>query len=91
MCISSSLFDCYDDNAHGASFLSPDKKHKVIMFMIGFVDDTSSQVKDFITHPQPPINTLIQKMSTDAQLWNNLLWTSGEALELPKCSYHIIQ
>jgi hypothetical protein len=29
-------------------------------------------------------------MQSDAQLWNDLLWTSGGALELPKCTYHVI-
>ena len=30
------------------------------------------------------------KMQDDAQLWNNLLWSSGGCLELHKCGYHTI-
>ena len=29
-------------------------------------------------------------MQEDAQLWNDLLWSSGGCLELPKCGYHTI-
>jgi hypothetical protein len=27
-------------------------------------------------------------LTQDSQLWSDLLWTSGGALELPKCIYH---
>jgi hypothetical protein len=29
-------------------------------------------------------------MRFDAQLWHNLLWTSGGALKLTKCKYHLM-
>ena len=29
-------------------------------------------------------------MQHDSQLWNDLLWTSGGKLELPKCGYHTV-
>jgi len=34
---------------------------------------------------------LVERMSHDSQLWNDLLWTSGGALELPKCSFQVIE
>jgi hypothetical protein len=37
-----------------------------------------------------PPEALIAMMQHDAQLWSDLLWASGGALELPKCTYHFI-
>ena len=88
--ISSKLFDVYDTEATGATFLSPDRSFQISIYMIGFVDDTKSQVNAFDTSPQPPIETMIHKMGKDAQLWNDLLWCSGGALELKKCSFYAI-
>ena len=51
MFISSILFDCYDNKAAGAIFWSLDEKVKVTICMVGFVDDTSSQVSNFTSHP----------------------------------------
>jgi hypothetical protein len=56
--------------------------------MIGFVDDSTGQVNDFLSNTQPDPETLAQIMKIDAQLWSDLLWISGGSLELPKCSYH---
>ena len=33
----------------------------------------------------------MQTMESDVQLWNDLLWSSGGALEHSKCSFHVIQ
>jgi hypothetical protein len=35
--------------------------------------------------------TTMEKVTQDAQLWNNLLYTSGGKLELSKCSFHPLQ
>lgn len=45
----------------------------------------------FDNSPQPTTAQLVQTMETDAQLWNDLLWASGGALEQSKCSFHLIQ
>ena len=29
-------------------------------------------------------------MTTDAQLWHDILWVTGGKLELTKCGYHLI-
>ena len=58
--------------------------------MIGFVDDSNGQVNAFLQSPQPSPEELISKMQEDAQTWNDLLWSSGGALELTKCSYQIL-
>jgi hypothetical protein len=59
--------------------------------MIGFVDDRTGQANAFLLDTQPHVEYLVARMrKDDAQLWNNLLWASGGALELPKCPYHVI-
>ena len=88
--ISSVLVDCYSDTAKGAEFESPDKQITQQVYMIGFVDDTTSQHNQFKMDKQPSLEDLLQGMQHDAQLWNNLLWSSGGALELPKCFYQIL-
>jgi hypothetical protein len=58
--------------------------------MIGFVDDSTGQANAFLLDNQPSAETLVERMRLDAQLWSDLLWASGGALELPKCTYHVI-
>jgi len=90
-CIMSSvLFDCHETKAHGAIFQSPDKTETIKVFMIGYVDDCTGQVNEFLSDQQPHPNILIDRMQHDAQLWSDLLWASGGALELPKCTYHVV-
>jgi hypothetical protein len=62
----------------------------VNLSMVGFVDDSTGQVNQFLAHEQPTPSQLATIMKNDAQLWSNLLWLSGGLLELPKCSYHHI-
>jgi hypothetical protein len=88
--ISSVLFDCFETRAHGATFESPDKSQSITIYMVGFVDDSTGQVNQFHSNIQPNPESLLVLMRKDAQLWNDLLWTSAGALELPKCSYHLL-
>ena len=89
--ISSVLFDCHASRANGAVFSTPDKSFQVTLYMLGFVDDTSNRTNDFFSDPQPSIQHLLDLMSHDAQLWQNLLHSSGGDLELPKCSFHHVR
>jgi len=89
--VASALFDAFEEKAHGASFYSYDGKIHIKVYMIGFVDDCSQQVNDFRAHPQPSETRLITVMKHDAQLWSDLLWASGGALEIPKCSFQLIK
>jgi hypothetical protein len=56
--------------------------------MIGFVDDSYACVNDFTSPIQSPA-LLLERATADAQLWNDLLSSSGGALETPKCVYHL--
>ena len=88
--VCSALFDALESTATGAQFTSPNRKYSIRLHMIGFVDDCSQRVNRFNDHPQPSNEKLVQIMQQEAQLWNDLLWTSGGALEQTKCSYHLI-
>ena len=85
------LFDALEARAHGATFTSYDQSIKISMFIVGFVDDCTQRVNEFSAQSQPNDERLMALMERDVQLWNDLLWTSGGALEQSKCSFHIIQ
>ncbi|KAL7574197.1 hypothetical protein ACA910_014872 [Epithemia clementina (nom. ined.)] len=89
-CISSVLFSMFDDVANGAQFVSPDRQYRVQIFLVGFVDDTSSSVNDFLAPSPLPVAHYVQKAQHDAQKWNDILQLSGGALNLQKCSYHVM-
>lgn len=58
--------------------------------MVGFVDDSTGSGNDFQPQVQESLPTMITRMQSDAQLWNNLLYTTGGKLELSKCSFHLL-
>jgi hypothetical protein len=88
--ISSVLFDVYEGHAKGAYFQCPKGTHSINIFMVGFVDDTSGSVNDFLQSTIQSPDHYIALATNDAQLWNNVLLLSGGALELTKCSYHFM-
>ena len=85
------LFDAFQEATPGAKFASFNGKTEITIHMIGFVDDCTQRVNEFQAEVQPSAGTLLNKMQSDAQKWNDLLWTSGGALEIPKCSFHLIE
>ena len=86
--VSSILFNCYESRAHGAVFESPDRSIRLQIYRVGFVDDTCGYVNKFEQHIPPTPAEMISLLTHDSQLWSDLLWLSGGALELPKCTYH---
>lgn len=89
--ISSTLFDCYEKEAHGAIFESPDGSIHVKLFMTGFVDDTNSRTNDFLASTPPTEDELLSLATKDAQWWSDLLWSSGGKLEPAKSNFHHIR
>jgi hypothetical protein len=85
--LSSTLFDCHQERAHGAVFESPDRTVSLSFSMVGFVDGSTGTVNWFEIN-DATIETLLARLQTDAQLWHDLLWCSGGMLEISKCSYH---
>jgi hypothetical protein len=71
--------------------MSPgDGTHQVRIGMVGFVDNSTGSCNDFRPQDQVSIHTLGKRMEHDAQLWNDILHIPGQALELPKCSFHLL-
>ena len=89
--ICSALFDALAQSTTGATFISHDGRTKLKLHMVGFVDDCTQRVNDFQAENQPTAAQLCSRMQHEAQQWNNLLWASGGALEIPKCSFHLIE
>jgi exonuclease III len=89
--VSSTLFDCYEEQAHAAYYCDPTRNLEVQLGMTGFVDDCGGQVTDHQAGGAPDRERLRQKVEHNAQSWTNLLSASGGALELTKCSCHMVQ
>jgi hypothetical protein len=89
--VSSTLFDAFQQWTPGAEFVSFDGKDSLTLHMVGFVDDCTQRANSFRAEPQPTAEELTHRMANEAQKWNDLLWSSGGALEIPKCSFHLIQ
>lgn len=89
--VCSALFDALEAQAHGAVFTDYAKTTKEKLYITGFVDDCTQRINMFEADTQPTTQQLLSLMQKDAQLWNDLLWASGGALEQPKCSFHLIQ
>ena len=86
------LFDCYDTKAHPATYTTPKGNHKTVLGLIGFVDDNGGQTNEFDSDGSEETTArLIKNTSKNAQLWANLLQVSGGAIEMAKCSVHVIQ
>ena len=72
--ISSKLFQCFDSKAYGMEFVSPTGDITFKLTIIGYVDDTA------VISSAPPgssMKTLLDRTASDAQLWNDILFTSG--------------
>jgi hypothetical protein len=90
--LSSSLFDCYDTVVHPATYQAPGGSTPLTLGMIGFVDDCNGQTNSFADDGSlETLRTLITQTKANAQAWNDLLTASGGALEVSKCSCHILQ
>jgi hypothetical protein len=90
--VSSILFDSYESIAHLATYSNPSGDKNLALGMIGFVDDCNGQTNSF--HKEETGDTvkgLLQQTSLNAQAWSSLLRASGGALEMSKCSCHVLQ
>ena len=90
--LDSVLYDCYDSKNVPAVYCTPDKRNRISLGMAGFVDDSNGQTNRFETDENERTWKLIlQAAQKNAQLWTNLLHASGGALELSKCSFHLLR
>ena len=89
--ISSTLCDAHQQISKGAKFVSVDGQHSAHITMVGFVDDCTGTCNDFQPQLQATTDNITNTMAKDAQTWNDILWCSGGKLELPKCSFHVLE
>ena len=89
--LSSTLFDCYDTVASSASYVDTEDTITSNLGLIGFVDGCNGQTNDFTADGSlQTLHSLIAQTERNAQHWADLLRASGGALELSKCSSHIL-
>ena len=90
--LSSTLFDCYDTVVSPATYIASEIPTQTTLGMIGFVDDCNGQTNDFLSDgSSATVQRLVTQTQQNVQEWNDLLSASGGALELSKCSCHILQ
>jgi hypothetical protein len=88
---SSTYVDLQDQHSHGATYVSANGLHKLRIYMTGLVEDNNLQtVEDAFQHA-PNTNGIADQMNHATQVWNGTLWTSGGALALSKCQYHLME
>jgi hypothetical protein len=88
---SSIYFDLQDCLSHGATYFSANGLHCIRICMTGFVDDNNLQTVENAFFHEANTNALVAHMNHDAQICNDTLWTSGGALALSKCQYHLME
>ena len=89
--LSSLLYDSYELHSHPAQYCNPDWSNACRVSMVGFVDDSNGQVNSFYEDENPTnLVSMVNKAKTNATVWSQLLQSTGGALELSKCSYHVL-
>eukprot|EP00957_Ditylum_brightwellii_P145793 11101774-Ditylum_brightwellii.AAC.1 len=81
--ISSTIYDIYKQSANRAEFVSPDQDIRILLVILGFVDNVNNQVNKFRNN-EVMVQELLENMQQDSQLWAMLLWITGDLLELHK-------
>ncbi len=82
--ISSLLYQCHRELNQGALLHDPITKEELINYLVGFVDDNTL----FVTHQSK--ESIAECMRASLQSWERLLYTTGGALALEKCEYHVV-
>ena len=85
--ISSILFGCHNQKAHGLTTASPNVDIEVLFSIIGFFDNSTC-----VTGRKrgETVDQLLVRVKNDAQLCHDLLWASGGKLDLQKYGFHLI-
>ena len=89
----SRLVDIHERVGHGAAYSYPDGTTDdplidIVIAILSFVDDCnlSNTGAKYET-----VKDILRRTQTDAQLWNDLIRSSGGALQLTKCFMQVIQ
>ncbi len=74
-----------------AMYITPDRSETIELGMVEFVDDSNGQTNLFASEESHSTQQqVLTQLKDNAQLWSDLLGVSGGALELTKCSYHVV-
>ena len=88
--ISNIIIQAHESCANGAVYASPDCSKMTKLALVAFVDNVLGRINAFRSPSNPDLQDLIALMQHNAQLWNDLLWSTGGALELANCQTHLI-
>ena len=90
--LSCTTIDRSDTKASPATYSNPAGTTKAQIGIAGFVDDCNVHTNKFEADgSSSTVSSLLNQAQKNAQLWTDLLSASGGALEVSKCSCHIIQ
>ena len=87
--ISNKIVKCYKHQAHGAVYSDPEEHHKIAIHIAGFVDDKTLFSNCFYCLDSE-VEEVISRLKEDTQLFSNLLWATGGAMEPRKCNYSVL-
>ena len=87
---SSIYFHLQSKLSNGATYHSANGQTSSKIHMTGFVDDNNLQTNEDAFHHEPDTSGLVSRMNLDGQVWHDTLWSSGGALSLGKCQYHLM-
>lgn len=74
-----------------AQYNTPDQSRHIELGMIGYADDSNGQTNNFYDTVCDATSLKVKdRMKNNANVWSTLLGISGGALELSKCSYHLV-
>ena len=83
------MIDCYKETEEGTFFSDPAQAVSLERWLDAFVDDAELGINDFWDE-YPELQDMLDDFEKTAQKWERLLFTSGGALELSKCSWHCL-
>jgi hypothetical protein len=83
------MIECYKDTEHGMEFTDPARLMHIERWLDAFVEDAELGLNDFWSE-YPDLEDMLNEFEKAAQRWERLLFTSGGALELPKCLWYCL-
>jgi hypothetical protein len=91
--VSTLALQCLSSRVDGVRLVDPRRQFQTRRCSDGYVDDVTCWLNEALTssliNPMP-IEELVGRMRETAQWWEQLLWSTGGRLELPKCFYYIL-
>jgi hypothetical protein len=83
------MIDCYKEMEEGMFFCDPDKLVSIERWLDAFVDDAELGLNNFWDE-YPELQDMLDDFEKVTQKWEQLLFTSGGALEMSKCLWYCL-